>query len=228
MNILLTSAGSRLVQAIGPTLLERHAIRTTDQRAIEPDLPFQQADLGHGPETNDLVRGMQAVVIAGDDDSGEPTPVVLDYHMRAVYNLLWAAREEGVRRIVYLSTLRLLDAYDPDLTVTERWRSRPSTNIQLLKHHLSEYVCREFAREGETDIACLRLGGIAWDRSQETPQTGYSSNLYLEDAAQAVEKAVTVELSGWNVFHIQSDVPAPRYMTGLAESELGFKSVSGG
>ena len=41
----------------------------------------------------------------------------------------WAAAEEGVRRFVYLSSLLLMDGYDADLAVTERWKTLPTTDV---------------------------------------------------------------------------------------------------
>ena len=39
----------------------------------------------------------------------------------------------------------------------------------------------------------------------------------MDDAANAVEKALTAETSGWlDIFHIQSAVPNARFLTGQA------------
>ena len=36
----------------------------------------------------------------------------LDYYTRRTYNLLWAASNSDVKRVINLSTLRLMDEYE--------------------------------------------------------------------------------------------------------------------
>ena len=135
----------------------------------------------------------------------------LDYQMRCTYNLLWAAAEEGVPRFIYLSSLKLMEGYDPDLAVTERWKPTPSSDISVLGCHLGEMVCREFARERKINVVVLRLG----EMTQEGNPCPSTSALYADDAIQAIEKSITAETSGWlDIFHIQSDVPDARFLTG--------------
>ena len=147
--------------------------------------------------------------------------------MRCTYNLLWAAVEERVPRFVFLSSLRLMARYDEGLAVTERWRPLPSTEAIDLCYHLAEYTCREFAREGKIDVVCLRLGEPAFDSGVPSSST---SALTIDDAAQAVDRAITAELPpdstsssrSWTILHIQSAVPNARYLTAAAERTIGF------
>ena len=86
-----------------------------------------------------------------------------------------------------------------------------ATDLPVLCYHLGELVCREFAREGKINTVLLRLGDITPETSSEPS----SSALYMDDAVDAVEKALTAELSGWqDIFHIQSAVPNARFLTG--------------
>ncbi len=110
--------------------------------------------------TNLVVRGMDAIVVVGEPLQDEPDVDYLDAMTRRLYNLLMAAYEEGTTRVVYLSTLELMDAYGPDYIVTERWRPRPTPEPYLMGKHLGEYVCREFAREHKLSVVVLRLGTV--------------------------------------------------------------------
>jgi nucleoside-diphosphate-sugar epimerase len=60
----------------------------------------------------------------------------LDQAMRHTYNLLWAASDNNVPRFVFLSSLSILDQYEEDMTVTERWRPTPTTDPVILGYHL--------------------------------------------------------------------------------------------
>jgi nucleoside-diphosphate-sugar epimerase len=234
MRVLVTSAGRELPAAIASALAKKHQVRLTDTRAIPTSLEFVRRDLGHDESTNALVRGIDAIVHSGEADPSLSASRQLDYQMRCTYNLLTAAVQEGVPRFIYLSSLRVMEGYDPDLAVTERWRPRPSTNVESLCYHLGEFVCREFGREGTITVMCLRLGDLATQANPVGPAT-----LLLEDAIQAVERALTAELMTtqtlyprpgegirWGVFHIQSSPPDKRYSTTTAEKILGYQPSS--
>ncbi len=187
-----------------------------------------QSGLGHDPSTNDLVQGVDAIVHSGEPDSTASVSDRLDAAMRCTYNLLWAAVEACVPRFVFLSSLRLMAQHDEGLAVTERWRTVPSTDVIDLCYHLGEYTCREFAREGKIDVVCLRLGELAFH--SDSPAASADA-LRIEDAAQAVGRAVTADLppdstssrQRWTVLHIQSALPGARYLTTAAEWAIGYK-----
>ena len=143
-----------------------------------------------------------------------------------------AAAEEGVPRFIFLSSLSVMGRYDEDYVVTERWQPSPTTETGVLCFHLGEFICREFAREQKIEIVCLRLGDLVGDGDVNLS----SSALYSEDAVQAVERALTADVSEgyadsrgyWAVFHIQSDVPGMRFTTITAETRLGYRHIERG
>ena len=211
LRVLTTQSSSPLIRCIADALGLNHTVRLTDRKAGSSDSEIVRSELGHGSETNELVRGMDVIIHSGAVDPGTSDSDQLDYQMRCTYNLLWAAAEEGVPRFIYLSSLKLMEGYDADLAVTERWKPTPTSDAPILACHLGEMVCREFAREAKTNVVILRLGQITQDNDRD-PST---SALYVDDAIQAVEKAMTAETSGWlDIFHIQSAVSNARFLTG--------------
>ncbi len=221
MRILVTNARSRLPSYLGEALSKRHRVVLTDVEAIPTPLPFERSDLDHHAGTNDLVRGVDAIVHSGPIGQ-------IDVHTRCTYNLLQAAVEEGVPRFIYLSSLSQVSRYDPELAVTEQWRPTPSTDPADLCFHLGEFVCREFAREGRITVASLRLGPI-FDGSVDCA-TGGDLALHIDDAVHAVDCALTAEVTGFTgtqgrpgaLFHIQSPVKGARFLTTAAENILGY------
>ncbi len=234
MRVLVTNGGTRLGRLVAGALAGEHDVRLTDRSTIAdaPDgVEVVIADLGHDEATNDLVRGMDAIVHSGQPDSNVSVSDQLDAAMRCTYNLLTAAVEEGVPRLVYLSSLSVMRGHAEDHTVSERWRPRPGTDVSALCYHFGEYVCREFGRAAQVDVVCLRLGGLVADGGTADS----TSALYERDAVQAVEKALAlgdaetepvyqepVIRPTWSVFHIQSAVPNARYTTSSAAEFLGY------
>ncbi len=235
MRVLVTNGGTRLSRIVAEALAGEYDVRLTDRSPLvdAPDgVELVRSDLGHGEATNDLVRGMDAIVHSGEPDSSASVSDRLDDAMRCTYNLLWAASEEGVPRLVYLSSLSVMRGYPENHTVTERWRPRPGTDVSALCYHVGEYVCREFGRDGRVDSVCLRLGDLVEDGGTAAS----TSALYPRDAAQAVKKALAltdaekepvyrapVVRPTWSVFHIQSAVPNARYMLNTAEEFMGYR-----
>lgn len=222
MKILVTNASAQLSQYVATSLSDKHSVRLSDRSDVSTDLEFVRSELGHDESTNDLVRGMDAIIHSGEVEPGASVSEQLDVAMRCTYNLLWAASEEKVPTIIFLSSLLIFDRHEWGMVVTERWRPAPSKYAPVLSHHLGEYVCKEFARERKLNVVCLRLGEFSPAENRPDAWNPSSLGVYPVDVAQAVEKALAAGLSGWNVFHIQSDVPRKRYLTTAAENTLGF------
>ena len=235
MNLLITSATEWLPARLSRELGTSHEICLTDRQA-DPRMPdLVVSDLGHDSGAEHLVRGMDAIIHWGGTDPTANTSDRLDQAMYCTYNLLKSAFDEGVSRVVFLSSLDLLKQYPDHYTVTEQWRPEPTPDISTLSYHLGEYVCREFAREQRLSVVCLRLGDLVWNGEADS-----SSALLIQDAVQAVELALTCKAGydpvlsrwfllpdpfGWDVYHIQSDVPDARFVTAAAEAKIGFKPL---
>ena len=223
MNILITGASAPLSRHLASALGGRHTITLTD---IDDAPGVVRCDLDHDDATNDLVRGADVIVHPGQTDGNADVSERLDTAMRRLYNLVWAAYEEGVPRVVFLSSLSVMGWYDEDLAVTETWRPVPTTDADVLGFHLGEFICREFAREHRIEVVCLRLGDLVW--SADTPRS--TRGLYPDDALRAIESSLTVDISEgyagsrsyWGLFHVQSAVSGQRFLTATAEAKLGY------
>ncbi len=230
MNILITSAGSELARRLAASLAESHTLRLTELHAVEtafpPDSEFVESELGHDASTNELVRGMDAIVHIAEipaallAKAAQPENYAIDYQTRCTYNLLMAAAAEGVKHVIYVSTLRLFEQHGEDWTVTESWRPRPSVDGFVLSKHLGEFTCREFARERKLSVTCLRLGNLV---NAANASIGFDS-LWLEmnDAISAIQGALASP-SQWGIFHIQSEFPGSRFSSDKAKGHLKFK-----
>ena len=227
MNILITSAASDLAQRLASALSNEHQICLTDLIDVETDFEFVRSDLGHGDETNQLVKGMDAIIHLAQlspstlKESDQPENLEIDFQTRCTYNLLMAASAEKVPHAIYASTLHLFDQHDEDWTVTESWRPRPTTDAPILSRHLGEFTCREFAREGRINLTVLRLGSLI-TADEATNQSFDSAWLEVDDAVHAFECALKSSPARWAIFHIQSEFPNSRFSVGRAKSALKY------
>lgn len=203
---------------------EQLASALADDGHLTTPLPYG-TELGHDEATDTLVEGSEALVVFGyTREQGDPS-ALLDHSTRQLYNLLHASSVAGAKRCVYVSSLRLFEDYEENLTVTEKWRSLPPTeNVPLLACHLGEMVCREYARDRRIQVATIRLGFPIVQGGRTAAQaSGESAAVSGDDAVDAIRRALTADtLAQWQDIHVQSPVPQQRYLMHAAKSLLGM------
>ena len=220
--ILITSGSTKLAQSLAAGLKGTHSIRLTERAPIRTEHEFIESALSHDSQTNVVVRGVEAIVHVAEPLPNETAEQQIDHLTRCTYNLLWAAAEENVPRVVFLSTLDVMTGYDPQLTVSETWRPRPSAEPRVLAKHLGEFTSREFARESKASIVVLRLGKAV--RAEEVKGQPFDP-LWVDerDVVHAVSRALAARLNKWQVFHIQADSPLARFSVRRAQKSLGYQ-----
>ncbi|MGH9719485.1 MAG: NAD-dependent epimerase/dehydratase family protein [Bryobacteraceae bacterium] len=221
--LLITSAGSDLARKLAAGLSAQHAIRLTERKAVRVDHDFVECALGHDSSTNDVVRGVQAIVHVAEPLPDDTAGQQIDLTTRCTYNLLFAAAAEGVPLVVLLSSLEVMSGYDVNLTVSESWRPRPvSAEPRVLAKHLVEFTSREFAREGKVTVVVLRLGKVV--RSEEVKDRPFDPTWVDErDVVHAVSLALASRPGRFQVFHIQADSPKARFAVTRARNALKYR-----
>jgi nucleoside-diphosphate-sugar epimerase len=220
--VLITSAGSELARKLAAGLSAQHAIRLTERKAVRVEGEFVENALGHDSSTNDLVRGAEAIVHVAEPLPEDTAEQQIDLTTRCTYNLLFAAAAERVPLVVMLSTLDVMAGYDANLTVSETWRPRPTTDPRVLAKHLGEFTSREFAREGKVNVVVLRLGKVV--HSEQVKDRPFDP-LWVDerDVVQAVSLALASKLARFQVFHIQPDSPKARFAVTRAKNALKYR-----
>jgi nucleoside-diphosphate-sugar epimerase len=216
MHILVTSASSSLAQRLIAGLAAEHDVRATERPPVAEVAGLAVSPLGHDLSTNLLVRGVDVIVHCAEPLPDESAASYIDYVTRGTYNLLTAAGQEGVQRVLFLSTLDLMTPYPPDYVVTERWRPLPSTEARVLGKHLGEMVCREFARDFKLPGLALRIGTIVDGAARA------DTALLPDDLLQAVKQALSAQTPRWGVMHIQGEFDGARFPLREARRWLGF------
>ena len=216
MQLLITSAAAPLAHTLADTLRAEHTVRLTERTALPGRTDFVLSPMGPDLSTNLLVRGMDAVIHVAEPLATDNPLQQIDYLTRCTYNLCLAAAAEGVKRLIYLSTLDLMTAYAPTYRVNERWKPQPSPQAPVLAKHLGEYTCREFAREHKLTVVVLRVGKIV---RAETVAGQAVDPLWVDerDVTQAVKAALTAEVPRWAIFHIGADSPQARFSVATAK-----------
>ena len=98
---------------------------------------------------------------------GETASQIMDVNLQGTWNVLQAAKENGISRVVFLSSVDVLGVFkgekEPDfLPLDESHGCYPSTPCAISKY-LAEEMCCLFASSNKMSILCLRPPGV-WAR----------------------------------------------------------------
>jgi nucleoside-diphosphate-sugar epimerase len=223
MKILITGAATLLGKAVIAALKDEHQLKLIDGTIVEED------------EAAEAVKDVEALVhlaaacpdhVTSEGDEREQT--LLDHASRGTYNLVKTAVAAGVQRIVYGSSLCVVENYPEDYVVTEHWKPHPNPEAASLAPFMGELICRELTSVENVAVICLRFGVIV---REEDVQGQPFNPLWVDvrDAAQAVQRAVAMDVGKnmqhhrWWLWHVGADHPNARYLVNNAKSGLKYE-----
>jgi nucleoside-diphosphate-sugar epimerase len=225
MRIAVTGGSGKLGRTVVRELRESGNEVVNLDSAGQRGSGFVRVDLTDYGQTVDAILGVNDVHDGFDAIvhlAAIPAPGILSdvatFHnnIRATYNVFQAARRAGITNIVYASSETVLglpfDVPPPYIPVDEEYPARPESTYSLVKH-LEEQMAIELVRwNPELKIVALRFSNVmdpedyaafeavqddAWRRKWNL--WGY---IDARDGAQAIEKALAWETTGFDRFII--------------------------
>ena len=225
MRIAVTGGSGKLGRTVVRELRESGNEVVNLDSAGQRGSGFVRVDLTDYGQTVDAILGVNDVHDGFDAIvhlAAIPAPGILSdvatFHnnIRATYNVFQAARRAGITNIVYASSETVLglpfDVPPPYIPVDEEYPARPESTYSLVKH-LEEQMAIELVRwNPEMKIIALRFSNVmdpedyaafeavqddAWRRKWNL--WGY---IDARDGAQAIEKALAWETTGFDRFII--------------------------
>ena len=215
MKVLITGSEGRIGRHLATVLRdEGHDLRGFDVVArAERQRDYTPGDLRDLPAVRLAMQGVDAVVhlgaVPGDRDDGA---VVMQTNVLGTYNVLQAAHEYGVPRLVYFSSINAQGSVKglrpPEyLPIDDLYPHHPLTPYQLSKH-LGEEICRSFSESYGLVTLCLRptlvvypdrnprpfLGAVQFNELWKHEYWGYVD---VRDVGDAVLRCLRLE----NVLH---------------------------
>jgi nucleoside-diphosphate-sugar epimerase len=166
-RILITGPGGRVGTQIVPLLRERYALRLLDVRTLSctADDEFVLADVRDVDRVRSACAGMKAMIhLAAVPDEGDFYTRLLPMNLAGVYNAFEAARQAGLRKVIYASTCQTVLNYGDGVWVTPEMPVRPSTVYGCTKV-FGEALARYYSDIHGMSMICLR---IAWFQGYES------------------------------------------------------------
>lgn len=204
--------GTALSKVVG----RQHAVRVFD---LQP-APDSGDDTGIAGSITDreaaAVAGQDAVIHAavadwrpGMYEVGDPQP--FDVNVWGTYNLLDAARQEGIKRIILIAAAETHVDHPPGAHIDHDKPYTGVPDIYDLTKRLQEEMARWFVESYGLDIVALRLGTIVDVKSGRKRHGGLegwhrtmNNHSWIDryDVGEACIRTLEKDHRGWNVFHL--------------------------
>lgn len=218
MRVVVTGGSGKAGRAVVAELRSHDYEVTVVDKVRPAEAHFLLADLTEYGECVDALAGADAIVhlAAIPAPRIHSDPVTFRNNTASDYNVFQAARQLGIKNVVWASSETVLglpfDTPPPYVPLDEEYPGRPESAYSLAKL-VTETVAQQFCRwDPEMKIFGLRFSNVmepqdygrfpAFDADVETRRWNLWCYIDARDAAQAVRLALESPLKGAEVFII--------------------------
>ena len=194
-RVLITGAAGRIGSSLAERLNAHYDLRLHYNRTVPASPPATDiviADVAQFDQIRPAMDGIDAVVHMAADPSTRATwESVRDTNIIGAYNVYEAARQAGVRRVVFASTNHVMGMYDRDAAwpIYANQPARPDSLYGVSKE-FGETLGRFYADQHGLSVICLRIG---WFLDRPRDDIGLWMWLSPRDCAQVVSRAIETD-----------------------------------
>ena len=186
MRILITGASGAVGTVLVKGLRDRYSLRGFDRVPMDELDDMVVGELTDFGAVARATQDMEAVVhLAGNPLGSAPWEEILNSNIIGTYNLFEAARQSGVRRVVFASRAGLLAPYPEEITRTIDMPPRPESYYSISKV-FGENLGYMYASQFGLECVSVRIGNVRADR----PQAEHPHHLSHADLVRVFERAV--------------------------------------
>lgn len=195
-------------------------------RTARPDAtpPVLGADLADYDAVRTLMDGVDTVVhLAGAASPEAGWDSVLDANIIGTRNVLEAARDAGVRRVVYASSNHAagMDDRDEEWPISPARRPRPDSLYGVSKA-FGETLGRYYHDEYGLSFIALRIGWVAADPRTTDIELLHAMWLSEGDTGRVVRCAIEAQVD-FGIYYAISDNPNRRWELTSTMLDLGYR-----
>jgi NAD+ dependent glucose-6-phosphate dehydrogenase len=225
-KVLITGAAGGIGQSLAASCRETYDLRLQVRRPehpFEPERDVVIADITDLEATRPIAAGIDTIWhLAGDPNVPASWESVYANNILGVRNILEAARQASVRRVVFASTNHVMGKYDQDSAwpVYNDMPQRPDSLYGVSKA-FGETIGRYYHDEYGLEFIALRIGWF-----METPHmksdVGRAMWLSPRDCAHAFQCATETDVPH-GVYYAISNNPNRRWDITDAMIEIGYR-----
>ena len=158
-RVLITGPGGRVGPHIVPLLRKEFALRLFDAKALpsEADDEVIRGDIQDFQKFRKACEGVHTMIhLAAISDEDDFHSKLLPVNLAGLYNAFEAAKQAGVKRVVFASTGQTVLHYAKGQWVTPEMPARPSTVYACTKL-FGEALARYYSDTHGMSMICIRL-----------------------------------------------------------------------
>ncbi|SFR37907.1 NAD-dependent epimerase/dehydratase family protein [Litoreibacter janthinus] len=227
-KIVLTGAAGNLGKVLrGPLAAMCDELLSTDIAPSVGELAvnetFVQADLADMAQIRPLLEGADMVVHFGAIVDELPFEDLWGPNFVGSYNIWQAAKEHGVRRVVYASSIHAMGMYPKTVAITPDMPHRPDTYYGLAKCFSEDLGRMYWEKEGIESVHIRILSAIPRPGNARALGTWLS----FDDLTQVVTRAIDTPVVGFTVIYgVSNNDRSP--VDNSSASHLGYSPNDNG
>jgi len=213
--VLLTGAAGRLGAILRPRLLAKYGgLRSTDRNPVtpSPNEEFLACDLADLANLTRVAQGCRTILHFGACAHHQDFPAIFQGNIVGAYNMFEAARQNGVTRVVFASSVHVVGFYPKDGALDANAPHRPDSLYGASKC-FGEDLARLYWDKHGIECASLRIGMCGHGTS-----VGSLAPVWLSDGDlwHLVEACLDAPLIGFTVMYGASNNPDVPWHNGHA------------
>lgn len=161
-TILMTGAAGRIGTFLRPELAGKYRLRLSDItpiRKLAPGETFVRADISKFADALKITKGVDAVVHFGGQSGENDWDAILSANIIGFYNMLEAARRNGVKRFLVATSNHAVGFYRCDEKIDHRVYPKPDSRYGVSKV-FNEALASLYADRYGMQMFCMRIGNV--------------------------------------------------------------------
>lgn len=230
-KVLLTGAGGRIGAAFRAFVGDRYELRLVDRDASKVedagDYPVIEADLSNLAVCQEVCAGIDTVVhLAADANaSADFYGSLLDNNVKACYNIFRAAKDQGCQRVIWASSIQVIEGYPLDVQAHPESPIKPM-NMYAAAKAFGEAMAHYFAHAEGLSCLAVRVGAYKGNRVLEKPDgRTLSAFVSRRDLSHLLAQCVEVENLQFAIVHGVSDNRFKRMDITSTRALVGYEPV---
>jgi uronate dehydrogenase len=228
--ILLTGSAGRIGTTLRRELGERFHFRGVDVKPTPGAPDALVADLADWDATRRAVEGCWGVVhLAAKPSDGTYYAEIRPRNIDATYNVFEAARQAGVKKIVFASTNHVTGMIEKEGGVADPTSPIRPDSLYGVSKAFGEALGRYLSDNFAISVICLRIGSFS--RGDRLPDTmrprGMRRTISPRDLGQLVRLSLETDLP-FGIFYGVSGWQGAPWDTSNARELLGYEPQDGG
>jgi NAD+ dependent glucose-6-phosphate dehydrogenase len=230
-KVLLTGAGGRIGTAFRAFVGDKYDLCLVDRDGAKiedaGDYPVIEAELSDLAVCQEVCAGIDTVLHLAADANAQADfyGSLLDNNVKACYNIFRAAKDQGCRRVIWASSIQVIEGYPLDVQAHPESPIKPM-NMYAAAKAFGEATAHCFAYAEGLSCICVRVGAYEGNRVLEKPDgRTLSAFVSKRDLSHLFDQCIEVENVQFAIVHGVSDNRFKRMDITSTRAQVGYHPI---